>query len=76
VPDRRVNRVIGADALPVPGWKADERHKFLPIFLQALRGLEIPWLLVSENQIECLERIGIGRELPDVVYRSLGLWMR
>ena len=38
-----LNRIAGADALPMLGWEVEECHEFVAIFLQAQRRLGILW---------------------------------
>ena len=67
--------LLGADALPLLCREVEEGHEFLTILLQAQGGLGVFCLIGFDEQIERLFRIVLGLGLPDVVDRSLGLWL-
>ena len=69
-----LNRIAGADALPMLSWEVEERHEFGSIFLQAQRRLGILGLVGFDEQIQGLLRILFGLGLPNVVDRGFGLW--
>ena len=57
------------------GWKIEERHQLIAVFLQAQCGLGIFGFIGFQEQIECLVRIGFRLGLPDIVQRCLGFWL-
>ena len=70
------NWIAGADALPMLGGEVEESHEFGPILLQAQRRLGVFGLIYFDEQIKGLVCIVLGLGLPDIVYRSFGLWLR
>lgn len=73
--ERGLNRIAGADALPMLSLEVEECHEFGPIFLQAQRRLGILGLVGFDEQMQGLLRILFGLGLPNVVDRGFGLWL-
>ena len=50
--ERGLNRIAGADALPMLGWEVEECHEFLTVLLQTQRRLGILRLIGFDEQIK------------------------